>query len=478
MARLQDRENRIAASLAWLERYDPLIDDRAAFRAALDEPPPVDLLVPPGRAEPTQVQSLLATRGLEATAISWAPHHLRVATRAGAGTLPEVVLGYAHPQGVASAAPVLALAPKTGERLLDLCAAPGGKTLYLATSAGDRARLIAADAQIGRTGPLVQTLTRHGIASTTVVAGDSSSFPSPGRVDAILLDAPCSGEGTFRIPSPRFEPRGAEQLTLAPAGQRRLLARAADLLRPGGRLVYATCALAPEENEAVLADLLDNRDDFELLPLPRAIPGLPGVASWNGRPFGERMRHARRLLPHHTGSWGFFVALLQKGVQSTRVARTRPPADSDSLPAHDSEAFQALTNLLRDEFGVDPTRFGDVDVFRRGRDLWLRQRLPVGADDLDLSRLRVVAPGLRAVHVTKTGLRPTTSAIRWLGTAITQNVVDLSFAQVTALLSGEPCAPPPGLTRRPRALAVDGFLVGTITNDAGTCRLHLPSGWR
>ncbi len=473
MDRNSRRQERIDQSLAWLQRYEPLLDDAAAFRAALEEAPPVDLLVPPGRVSVEHVMSLLSAREIKSQRFDWAPHHLRAKVSVGAGTLPEVIFGFAHPQGVSSALPPLALAPRAGERLLDLCAAPGGKTLYLALLANDRARLIAGDAVVGRTGPLVLTLSRNAVSSAVVVAGDSSSMPAIGTVDAILLDAPCSGEGTFRIPSPRFEPRGIDQLSFNPPLQRRLLQRALDLLRPGGRLLYSTCAFAPEENEAVLSEVLDQRDDTWIESLPANFPGLAGIESWSGAQFGSRMQRARRVFPHHGGSWGFFVALLSKSPTSTKNAKRRESREIERS-AHDLSAAEVVRRVFHDDFGVPLETLESFDVIPRGRDLWLRRRLPAKVDDLPLDRLRVVAPGLRAVHVTRTGPRATTTALRALGPEITRNVVELSFEAAARAWAGDSVPAPEGLTRRPQALRIDGWVAGSITNEAGFCCLHLP----
>lgn len=470
------RQERVEQSLKWLSRYDPLVDDRPALHAAWQERAPVDLLIPLTASEPATVLALLASRGLAAERFSWAPDHLRVRAVEGAGTFPEVILGFAYPQGISSALPPRALAPQPGERLVDLCAAPGGKTLYLASLAGDRGRIVAADLIVGRTGPLVSTLARGAIASAVVTAGDSASLPQLGTIDAILLDAPCSGEGTFRIPSPRFEPRGEQQLALNPRGQRRLLERALDLLRPGGRLLYSTCAFAPEENEAVLADVIGQRDDITLVPLPTDFPGQPGIDGWNGRRFGLPFENTRRIFPHHTGSWGFFIAALCKSPESTRTARLKPQREARFR--HDPEAERIARQLFEQEFGLPSEILDRFEIFARGRDLWLRRRLPPEVDDLALDRLRVVAPGLRAVHVTRTGPRPTTVAIRAFGGWFTRGVVELPYDAAVRALGGESVAPPSGLTRHPQGLRVAGKLVGTVTNEAGACRLHLPGGWR
>ncbi|MBP7148175.1 MAG: RsmB/NOP family class I SAM-dependent RNA methyltransferase [Acidobacteria bacterium] len=468
------RQERIDASLAWLDRYRPLLDDERAFREALEPPAPVDLLVHTGRLAAGELAARLAARGLGVTRLPWAPSHLRIRGHAGAGTLPEVVFGWAFPQGAASAVPPQALAPRAGERIADLCAAPGGKTALAALLAGESARIVAGEVSAGRCGLLVSNLSRLALTSVIIAQQDAASFPRGASCDAVLLDAPCTGEGTFRVASPRYEPLGEAGLARARALQKRILARAIELLAPGGRLVYATCSYAPEENEEVLAGALAENAELELLPLPAATPGLPGIASWQGASFPASLRHARRMLPHHTGSWGFFVALLARA--------PRPDTDAAPCPApgpaagEDADARQLLLDYYRERFGVDASAFDGHLVRQRGRDLWLLSRPPRGTEP-GLERLRVVAPGLRALHGTNAGPRTTNAALRWLGSRIRERRLELDGAQTPALLGPEGCPAPAGLAGLV-AVAVEGQVVGAGHAHAGRVTLELPAAWR
>ncbi|MCU0222807.1 MAG: RsmB/NOP family class I SAM-dependent RNA methyltransferase [Acidobacteria bacterium] len=478
--RSEGRRRRIEASLEWLARYDAIVDDPAAFRAALEPPAPVDLLVHPGRTTPAALGAALAARGLAVETFAWAPHHLRVAAGAaplpGAGTLPEVVFGYALPQGASSATAARALAPRAGELVADLCAAPGGKTALLSFLAGDRARIVAGDPSADRCGLLVTNLARMALTGPLVVQQDAAALPPVALFDAILLDAPCTGEGTFRLASPRYEPRGEAGLGPARALQRRLLARALDRLAPGGRLVYATCSYAPEENEEVLADALAARDDVTLVPLPDGMPGQPGLTAWNGLRFPSRMTLARRLFPHHTGSWGFFLAKLEKragDASADGATPVQPPAD-------DPEARAELAAVLADRFGVDAdAALADQVVTARGRDLWLLARSAAPGDrDVDLSALKVVAPGMRALHRTNTGPRVTNSLLRWLGPRITQRVVELDAETARRLLTDGPLPCPDPALRGGVAVRVDGVVVGAGHIREGVLQFEIPAAWR
>ena len=308
-----------------------------------------------------------------------------------------------------------------------------------------------------------------------VVKQDAAALPPVAAFDAILLDAPCTGEGTFRLAAPRFEPRGESGLGPARALQRRLLARALDRLTPGGRLIYATCSYAPEENEQVLAEALGARDDVALVPLPEGTPGLPGLTAWGDLRFPAEMTRARRLFPHHTGSWGFFLARLEKrrGPATLAGAPSQPPAD-------DPDARAELAAFLSDRFGVDTdAALADQLVTARGRDLWLLGRPEALAGrDVDLAALSVVAPGMRALHRTNSGPRATNSLLRWLGPRITQRVAELDGETARRLLAWGPLPCPDQSLRGAVAVRVDGVVVGAGHARDGLLQFEIPAAWR
>jgi len=190
--------------------------------------------------------------------------------------------------------------PKPGEIIVDMCASPGGKCTHLAELTGDRGTIVAVDVSVKRLKPLRQNVKRLGIRSILPVVSDGTSFQVK-KCDGILLDVPCSGSGTLRRrPDLRWRMNEGEIRALSTL-QLRLLENAASLLQVGGRLVYSTCSIEPEENEEVVRRFLSSRQDFVLDPIP-------------DRFAKELVRDGHYLgtLPHVHGTDGIFACTLRK----------------------------------------------------------------------------------------------------------------------------------------------------------------------
>ena len=209
--------------------------------------------------------------------------------------------GALMPQSRASMLVARVVDPQPGERVLDLCAAPGAKSTHLAALMGDEGEISAVEIHAGRAEALETNCRRMRAHSVRVVRADALD-PPWGPFDRVLLDAPCSGLGTLQArPDSRWR-RSPERVTELAQLQAQMLEQAAMRVRAGGTLVYSTCTVSPEENERVVEGLLASRDDFAVDDL--------GVE----RP-AERHPHDPRMLlvlPHRLGSDGFFVARLRR----------------------------------------------------------------------------------------------------------------------------------------------------------------------
>ena len=209
--------------------------------------------------------------------------------------------GLFMPQSRAAMAVARTLDPRPGERVLDLCAAPGGKTTHLAALMEDEGQIVAVERHPGRADALRRTATRMGASAIEVRTADAAA--PHGTYDRVLVDPPCSDLGTLAArPDARW--RKAEQTPAALAAeQRRILETAADAVRPGGVLVYSTCTISPTENEQLVDAFLAARTDFTPERPPSDLPvwDHPSVARY------------QQTLPHRDGTDGFFIARMRRG---------------------------------------------------------------------------------------------------------------------------------------------------------------------
>ena len=238
-----------------LARYRSIVDDWDAFAAALSRPLAPCIWANPSRLSRDQLQGLLAQEGIESSTVDWLPGALRLPLECRAGQHWWYCAGLAHGQEEVSQLPVRLMDLCPGQRVLDMCAAPGGKTAQIAFALGNRGTLIANDISNARIKALQGNLDRLGVVNVSTICSDAANWPAAaGRFDRILVDVPCSGTGTLaRNPEIKWRLR-PDDLAELQARQRALLARALEVLVPGGILVYSTCSLEPEENEEVVAD--------------------------------------------------------------------------------------------------------------------------------------------------------------------------------------------------------------------------------
>ncbi len=201
-------------------------------------------------------------------------------------------------------------------RILDLCAAPGNKSAQLAQVVGPAGTIVANDVSERRLRSGVPTWERLGLTNIAGTVYDGRNFPRlPHAFDAVLVDAPCTGEGTCRRnPGALRDTSQAFRHRLQEI-QAALLRRAVELCRPGGRIIYCTCTFAPEENEEQIDALLRNEIGETVVPELihlEGITGSPGIEQWEGRSLDPGVRRALRIWPHQNDTGGFFIASLRK----------------------------------------------------------------------------------------------------------------------------------------------------------------------
>jgi 16S rRNA (cytosine967-C5)-methyltransferase len=202
------------------------------------------------------------------------------------------------------------LDPQPGERVLDLCAAPGGKTTHLAALMGDEGEVVAVERDVRRARALASTAARLRAGSVEVRVADARErrVEDAGSFDRVLVDPPCSGLGTLQAhPDLRWR-MTLESVAQMARVQGEILAAGAQAVRPGGVLVYSTCTISPSENEHLIAAFLDSQPDFALDPPPRDLPTMGQRGARLIATTGQLL-----TLPQHDHSAGFYIARLRRG---------------------------------------------------------------------------------------------------------------------------------------------------------------------
>ena len=388
------------------------------------------------------VDSLL----VDSSPSKWCPSGFTIPSDTALGHHPYHAAGLYYLQEPSAMAVAQVLAAQPGERVLDICAAPGGKATHVASLMQDRGLLVANDIHPRRVQALAENLERWGATNTVLLneTPDRLALRFPAFFDRVLVDAPCSGEGMFRRNESARAHWSVEHVRGCAMRQREILASAARMVRPGGWLCYATCAFSPEENEGVVASLLRDHPDFEIVEAPR-YPGFDrGHPEWVEAP--QPLEQAVRLWPHRAPGEGHFIALMQRvSGEAAPPERARP---AETPPA----AGELLADFCRNYLTVQI----EGQLVLMGTHLY---RPP--PDLPDLSGLRVVRPGWWLGRVRRGRFEPSHA----LAMALRQQEARLTFnlsvdgPEVYAYLQGSTL----------RSCGEDGWLLVTVDGH--------PLGW-
>ena len=286
----------------WWDALGP--DEARALLAHDNEPPEAALRA--NELVSTSAEALRALRraGVTARPAAWPSEALIVDGPIDLARAPLFASGAVTPQSRASMLVGRVAAPQPGERVLDLCAAPGAKTTHLAALMRNRGNLVAVERNARRAAALAENCRRLGAGVVEVVTADASSAEVGEDYDRVLLDPPCSDLGTLAArPDARWR-KSTEMVAELAALQAELIAAAAARVRPGGTLVYSTCTISPAENAGVVDGLLAARDDFAADDLSCEWPALSD----------RRSPAFLQTLPHRDGTSGFFVARLRRAL--------------------------------------------------------------------------------------------------------------------------------------------------------------------
>lgn len=301
----------------YFSSYKDLIPDYEDFLYYLKTPMPQYFLINPLKVSTEEKQehllNMLKEKGLNFEKVEKLPYFYKVINQKqiSLGNLEEYSLGLIHSMTLSSSLPVIALDPKPGELILDICAAPGGKTGFIAMLTKDKAIIVSNDKRIDRLTALVSNIKRLGISCVITTKYRGEEFPLGISFDKILVDAPCSGEGRYRVGLEGeiiYKKRGKSNL---PSIQKGLLVRAFDLVKPGGIIVYSTCTINPKENEEVVDYLLKKRQG-EIVEWESPLPFYPGLTEWEGKAYHPLLKLTKRYYTHKIQAVSFFVAKIKR----------------------------------------------------------------------------------------------------------------------------------------------------------------------
>jgi len=490
--RSRERSERIESEAA-LERYRGIVPAWESFLEHLRRPEPTTLRVRRGRIDPETLASRLAERGFEVKALPAPAPLLRVVEEpySPARTL-EHWAGLFYIQRASSAVAASALGAAPGDRVLDLCAAPGGKATHLAEIVGEAGGVVANDPVDGRLRALLGNLYRLGLPNVLVTSADGRQLPESATFDRVLVDAPCSAEGSLRGKEgvlPEVEPGFREQIAETQAG---LLEKAVRMVRPGGTVLYVTCTFAPEENEAVVDRIL-REAPVRVESIPLELPHAPGLTEFGSGRFDPSLEAAWRIYPHHLDSGGLFLCRLRKEGDRPREGWAPVPGvfpGSEGSEGETRDRVEVGRTVLEDELGVPAKALDRFAWLRRGKSVWLHtlSGWPLEAWGEPPERgWRVMTVGMRAFkRDPRTGERPTNDLLRLLGREIRRNRLALPRSAwpellETRRLSREAVARAAGggageeeLPRGLLALVLDGSVVGRGWGGRRGVQLEIP----
>lgn len=424
---------------AFLQRMEAQLgSEYPAFLESLERPRAVALRFNPMKGERPVLPFVGAPVPWEPEGFYYDPE-----TRPGLHVYHEA--GVYYLQEASAMAPVALLDPKPGERVCDLCAAPGGKTTQIAGRMLGRGFLVCNEINPKRAKILSRNIERMGVANALVTNEHPETLASrfPGFFDRVLVDAPCSGEGMFRKEEAAVTDWSQETVQMCARRQREILDSAARLVRPGGRLVYSTCTFAPEEDEETVAAFLEAHPEFTPEPVeaPWFVPG-------------ENASY--RMWPHKLLGEGHFAAVLRK-----------TQGESGEAPACPREKCPKAWESFAKELDITLPEGKAVSF---GQSLyWAPMELP------ELNRLKVLRPGLELGTERKGRFEPAHALALWLKTcAITESFPPES-PEMKAYLHGDVV---PSGKKGWCLVQAGGYAIGWGKGDGSVLKNHYPKGLR
>ena len=413
-------------------------EEYEAFLQSLQRPRAVALRMNPLKGEPPTLPFVTEP-------VPWEPlgYYYDPEARPGLHVFHEA--GVYYLQEASAMAPVALLEPQPGEKICDLCAAPGGKSTQIAGRLSGRGMLLCNEVSPKRAKILSRNIERLGVANAVVTNETPAVLAQrfPAFFDRVLVDAPCSGEGMFRKEEAAITDWSPETVQMCARRQGEILDCAAKMVKPGGRLVYSTCTFAPQEDEEAVEAFLENHPEF--VPEPVEAP-------W----FQESGPAMYRMWPHKLLGEGHFAAVLRRMGQPED---SPAPPPGEKLPRQWEDFAKALDIRLPEGRGL---RFGETLY-------WAPADMP------DVSKLRVLRAGLELGTVKKDRFEPAHALALWLKDCRCQVSFPAESDEIKAYLHGEvlPCR------EKGWCLVKAGaYSLGWGKGDGSQLKNHYPKGLR
>lgn len=384
------------------------------------------------------------------------------------GKHPYHEAGVYYIQEASAQVPAALLEAKPGEKVLDLCAAPGGKSTQIAAAMQGEGVLICNEIHPARAKILSENIERMGISNAIVTNESPQTLADTFTeyFDRIMVDAPCSGEGMFRKNEEATQEWSTENVAICADRQDEILACAAKMLRPGGRIVYSTCTFAPEENEGSISRFLKQHEDFRMVEASKTEGMEGGRAEWTKEPV-EGLEHTIRLFPHKIEGEGHFAAVLEKIGEVTDAYQgyCRNGEQKGLAKKECKEYVQFEQESLKTEL--------DGVFLKFGEQLYL---VPEGTPGL--KGLKVLRPGLHLGTIKKNRFEPAHALALFLRPEEAKYSLGLSGK------AKEPADFIEGMTLQAEGekgwylLTVDGYSLGWGKLAGGIMKNHYPKGLR
>ena len=409
-----------------------------AFLESLERPRAVALRFNPLKGEIPQLPFVGAP-------VPWEPMGYYYDPDARPGLHPYHEAGVYYLQEASAMSAVALLDPQPGEKICDLCAAPGGKTTQIAGRMKGEGFLLCNEINPKRAKILGRNIERMGVANALVTNEHPQNLADKyaGFFDRVLIDAPCSGEGMFRKEEAAVTDWSQETVEMCARRQAEILHSGAKLLKSGGRLVYSTCTFAPEENELTIEAFLENHPEFvrESVEAPWFTPAGEG---------------AFRLWPHKLLGEGHFAAVLRKtGGEDADVE----PVIGAKLP----KEWENFAKELKIQLPAGKALLFGSSLY------WVPEEMP------DIRRIKVVRPGLELGECKKNRFEPAHALALWLKKCGNIQNFPAESKEIRAFMEGQVI---PGQVRGWCLITADGYSLGWGKGDGTAIKNHYPKGLR